>query len=209
MTRSAAMRPFLKHAAVGVLALGLASCITLLPDTKPAQLYRFGLAPAAATPSPVQGEAVTVYRAGGQFQREAAGDRILTMTGERAAYIAGARWVVPAEVLFEEAVVTAFERAPGRVRLISRGELISTDFAIRLDVRKFETEYGQGGAPSVLVRVRAVLTTDQKRTALGEQTFEARVPAAENRISAIVAAYDQAIAKVLSDVVAWTNRTAV
>jgi cholesterol transport system auxiliary component len=207
MTRSAAMRPLLKSAAAGVLTLSLSACITLLPNTKPAQLYRFGV-PAAASAS-VRSEAVGVFRANGEFQHEAAGDRILTVTGERAAYIADARWIAPADVLFNDAVATAFENAPGRVRLVSRGELVSADYVLRLDVRRFETDYGQGGAPSVLVRVRAVLGNDQKRTALAEQVFEARVPASENRVSAIVAAYDQAITKVLGDIVAWTNRAAV
>jgi cholesterol transport system auxiliary component len=207
MNRSAAMRSLLKSAAAGVLALSLSACITLLPNTKPAQLYRFGVQTASSEPA--RTDAVVVYRSNGEFQHEAAGDRILTITGERAAYIADARWIAPADVLFNEAVATAFEGAPGRVRLVSRGELVSADYVLRLDVRKFETDYGQGGAPSVLVRVRAVLGNDQKRTALAEQVFEARVPISENRVTAIVAAYDQAIAKVLADIVAWTNRAAV
>lgn len=202
MTERARMRPLLKLAAVGAAALSLSACVSLLPKSKPAQLYRFAV-PAAAAPARAQ--AVDLYRAGGSFQREAAGDRILTVTGERAAYIAEARWVAPAEVLFEEAVTAAFEGADGRVRLVSRGEPVRSDYALRLDVRNFETDYGAGG-PSVLVRVRAVITHAQTRTPVAEQVFEARVPAAQNRVGAIVTAYDQALAKVLGDIVGFANR---
>lgn len=189
--------------AAAAAAMSLGGCITLLPKTKAAQLYRFGVpaAPAAARTS----GAIGVFRANDFFQREAASDRILTMTGPRAAYIADARWVAPAEVLFEEAVASAFESGPGRVRLVARGEPASSDYALRLDVRNFETDYGQGGAPVVLIRVRALISRDQNRAQVAEQVFEARVPAAENRVSAIVAAYDQALAKTLGDVVAWAN----
>jgi cholesterol transport system auxiliary component len=202
MTQSAPKRPLLKLAGAAALAVSLSGCITLLPKSAPADLYRFGVAPAAAEPA--RPNAVGVFRAGGQFQREAAGDQILTVTGAHAAYIAGARWVTPAEVLFDEAVQNAFEAAPGRVRLVSRGEQAHADYALRLDVRNFETDYGAGGAPSVLIRIRAVLT-DGARATVAERMFEARAPAAENRVSAIVAAYSQALAQALGEITAWTN----
>jgi cholesterol transport system auxiliary component len=210
MTRSVAMRPLLETAVAGALALSLSGCISLLPKAKPAQLYRFGFtvdAPAAATPVAAQGRTapVAVYRANGQFQREAAGDRILTISGERAAYVAASRWVAPAEVLFAEAVVRAFEASPGPARLVSHGEPVRSEYALRLDVRNFETRYAAGGAPTVLVRVRAVLARAQTRAAVGEQVFEARVPASDNRVGAIVRAYDQAVAQVLGEVVTWTD----
>jgi cholesterol transport system auxiliary component len=56
-----------------------------------------------------------------------------------------------------------------------------------------------------VVRVRGVLNRNQDRALVGDQVFEARVKAADNRVSAIVPAYDQAVAKVLGDVVAWVN----
>jgi cholesterol transport system auxiliary component len=202
--RRPAARAALEAAVLATLLASLAGCVSLLPKAEPAQLYRFGLRPPAETPA--RPEAVGVFHANGQFQREAAGDRILTLTGERAAYIAGVRWVAPAEVLFDEAVVNAFDASPGRVRLVSRGEAGHSDFALRLDVRNFETEY-QGGTPSVLIRVRAALIRSDVRAPAYEQMFEARAPAGENRVSAIVAAYDQALVTVLGEIAAWTNRS--
>jgi cholesterol transport system auxiliary component len=196
-------RRLLTLAAGGVAALCLSGCVSLLPKSSPAQLYRFGVtAPAAG---PATAGAVSVFRASGTFQRESADDRILTVTGARAAYIADSRWVAPAEVLFDETLTSAFEASGGRVRLVSRGEPTHSDYTLRLDVRNFETDYAGGGAPAVLVRVRAVIVRSQSPAPAAEQIFEARVPAAENRVSAIVAAYDQALSKVLGEIVGWAN----
>lgn len=207
MNASAPKRPLLKLAGAGLLALSLSGCISLFPSSKPVQLYRFGVAPAAPQAAAPGAGAVGVFQAASQFQHEAAGDRILTVTGERAAFIADARWVAPAEVLFDEAVANAFEGAGGRVRLLSRGEQAHSDYVLRLEVRNFETDYAAGDAPSVLIRVRAVLTSPTRATT-AVQVFEARAPASENRVTAIVAAYDQALSKVIGDVVAWTGGAA-
>jgi len=190
-------------ALAGVLAISLSGCISVLPKTKPSQLYRFGV-PAAEAPA--RPDAIAVFRTGGAFQSEAAGDRILAITGDRATYLAQTRWVAPAQTLFDEAVSDAFTSAPGKIRLVFRGDPASAQLALRLDVRNFEIHYGEGRNPVVLIRIRAVLARD--RAAIAEQVFEARAPAERNRVTAIVAAYNTALAKVLGEVVAWTNSSA-
>jgi ABC-type uncharacterized transport system, auxiliary component len=202
------IRAALRAATVGVVALTLSGCISLLPKSKPAQLYRFGQPAAAAAPGPLQGT-VGVFQANGVFPGEASGDRILTITGGKAAYIAQSRWVAPAGVLFNEAVTAAFDADPGRVRLISRGQQARSDYALRLDVRNFEARYDAGphNAPTVVVRVRAVMTkADLSKTA--EHVFEAKAQASDNRVGEIVTAYDKAVADVLGQVVTWTNDSA-
>lgn len=201
----------LRLAGVGVMALALSGCISLLPKTKPALLYRFDGTPAAAAANPPPGVgAVGVFSGGGDFQQEAQGDRILTVTGERAAYIAQARWAVPAQVMFNQAMEMAFETSGGRVRLVPRGAPAPTDFVLRVDVRNFEAHYDAGpkAAPTVVVRLHAALTRDRSRSLVSEQVFEARVPAADNRVSAIVAAYDKGVGDTLGQLVAWTNAQA-
>jgi cholesterol transport system auxiliary component len=134
---------------------------------------------------------------------------MLTITGGKAAYIARSRWVAPAAVLFNAAVASAFDADPGPVRLVSRGQQAKSQYALRLDVRSFETLYEAGpeAAPTVLVRVRAVLNnTDLSKTS--EQIFETRTKAADNRVGAIVEAYDKGLADVLAQLVAWTNANA-
>ena len=200
------IRPLLRLTTIGACAVALSGCISLLPKSKPAQLYRFGAAPAAA-PVPAKPNAVAVFRTNGSFQGEASDDRILTVTGGKAAYIAQSRWVAPAEILFNEAVVNAFEASP--VRLIARGQQGRFAYALRTDVRSFEARYDQGAtaAPTIVVRLHAALTrTDQ--SSVGEQDFEARVPASDNRVGEIVAAYNKAVGDVVGRLVAWTETVA-
>jgi cholesterol transport system auxiliary component len=192
--------------AVAAVAVSLSGCISLFPKTKPVGLYRFGQAEVSVAKGP-PGAMFGVLKAQTAFTRSSAGDRILTSTNGEVAYIADARWVSPAFVLFEEATARAFENDPGRARLIGRGEVAKADLMLRLEVRTFEADYvnGDKAAPEVVVRVRGVLNRSSDRALVGDQVFEARVKAADNRVSAIAPAYDQAVAKVLGDVVTWVN----
>jgi cholesterol transport system auxiliary component len=202
-------RALLRLIALGTCALTLSGCISLLPKSKPAQLYRFGESAAAsqAAAGPLT-RRIGVFKTNTRFAEEAADDRILTVTGGKAAYIAESRWVAPASILFDQAVSNAFDASKGPVRLIARGQQGKADYALRVEVRDFEARYGNpDAAPVVVVRVYAALSrTDQ--TVVGEQIFDASVPAADNRVGAIVDAYDKATGDVIGKLVGWTEATA-
>lgn len=192
-------------AALAVAAVGLSGCISLFPKAEPSQLYRLeASAQAGAVPA---GRPFGVLRLTTSFPRASAGDRILTVGhGGQAAYIAEARWVAPAAVMFDELTVQAFQGV-GRARLITRGEVVKADYALKLDVHAFETVYDNGpkAAPKVVVTVRGVITDNQNRALIGDRVFTASVRAGDNRVSAIVPAYDQALGQVLGELVTWVN----
>lgn len=204
MTRPALLRAAAVAAWALTLPLSQGGCISLLPKSEPAQLYSFAPPPAAtaAAPGPV-----AVFRSNGQFQEEASDDRILTVSDGKAAYIAQSRWVAPAETLFNEAVGNAFDASP--IRLIARGQQGKFGYALRIDVRSFEARYENGpkAAPTVVVHIHAALTRADQ-TGVGEQEFEARAPAGDNRVTAIVAAFRKASQDVIGQLVAWTKKTA-
>ncbi|WP_233247706.1 ABC-type transport auxiliary lipoprotein family protein [Caulobacter endophyticus] len=189
------------------LALSLSACISVFPKAKPSGMYRFGTTPPAASKGP-PGAMFGVLKAPTVFTRPSAGDRILTTApGGEAAYVAGARWIAPASVQFDEALSRAFDADPGRARLIGRGEVAKAQMVLRLEVRTFEAAYVNGpkAAPEVIVQVRGVLSRTGDRALVGDQIFEAKVKAADNRVGPIVAAFDEANAKVIGDLVAWIN----
>lgn len=200
------IRTIARFTAVAALALGLSACISVFPKTKPVGLYRFGDAEVSA-PKGQPGAMFGVIKTPSTFTRAAASDRILTSSQGQVAYIADARWVSAASVLFEEAVARAFENDPGRARLIGRGEVTKAELVLRLEVRTFETDYVDGpkAAPEVVVRVRGVLNRNTDRTLVDDKVFEARVKATDNRVSAIVPAYNKAVAQVLGEIVGWVN----
>jgi cholesterol transport system auxiliary component len=207
MTRLSPHPAGLRLLALAACAVVLSGCISLLPKTKPAQLYSF-VPPAAAPAAPASANAVAVFRTNGSFQAEAADDRLLTITNGRAAYIADTRWVSPAAVLFDQAVSQAFDASP--IRLIARGQQGRFAYGLRLDVRNFEAHYDAGdkAAPTVVVRVHAALNKADQ-TIVGEEIFEAKVTASDNRVGAIAKAYDQALGEVIKKLLGWTETKAV
>ena len=190
-----------------VAASLLAGCISLFPKTDPAQLYRFG----ATTPQlqdVASGEpsfGVLLVPTG--FDRASAGDRILTVTGTQAAYIKDARWVTSSVALFDSALQRAFDADQGHARLVDRAEIARIDYVLKLDVRTFEARYdrGQAVAPTIAVEVHAALDRTHDRTVAGDRSFKASVTASDNRVGAIAQAFDQAVAEVMGELVAWVN----
>jgi cholesterol transport system auxiliary component len=202
-------------AALGPVVLGLGGCISLFPKSEPVQLYRFGQdsgAPATGAPAVVargRDSLSGVALAFVSLPREAVGDGILTVTGEQAGYLGGARWVAPASLMFQEDVERAFEGRAQRTRLLDRGQLGVSDALMRVDVSRFEARYdnGPGAAPTALVTVRVTLTASDGRQAV-QRVFSHREPASDNRVGPIVTAYDKAVDEALAEVVDWVDATA-
>lgn len=189
-------------------AFALAGC-ALLSSPDPVQTYRFG-GPAAASAA-AEGQAslrqVSLRRV--QFPEAVEGDKILGVTGTQTAYIAGARWVSPASDLYMESLENAFAAQATRVRLIGPRELTRGERSLDIDVRAFEARYdAPGAAPTVVVTARARLLALPDRTVAAERTFTVQQPAAENRVSAIVEAFDIATRDVNAQIVAWTDANA-
>jgi cholesterol transport system auxiliary component len=199
----------LRRTALAALALPLilGGCISVFPKAKPAQMYRFGdrpAAPAAQVATSPAAAPVTVLKGPIAFPPASGGDRILTVTGAENAYIGEARWLAPASSLFDEALLKAFD-APGAPRLVGRGEPLAAPSTLRLDVRAFEARYP---GPVAKVQVRAALIRNADRTLIGEKMFDVEVPASENRQTAIVAAFDEAVGQVMAGLRDWTAATA-
>lgn len=196
-------------AALAIAAIGLSGCISLFPKSEPAQLYRFGAADGRAEAA-AKARPYEVIQGAIDFNRAAAGDRILTINGAESAYIANSRWVSPAPALFEEAFHRAFINTPSAPRLTGMGRASKAVAILKLDVDAFEARYEQGmeAAPTIVVRIRAAMASTRDRSLLDEQTFEARRPASENRVSAIVQAYDAATMDALGKLAEWAGQTA-
>lgn len=193
-------------ALAAVAAVSLSGC-ALLSSPDPVQLYRFGdvggtLTTSVAAPVQVKLRAVEMPQA-------SQGDRLLGVTGSEAAYISGARWVSPALLLYGDALEASFASQSRAVRLIGRRELTPTPRLLDVDVRAFETRYDYAGAaPTVVITARARLLRFPERTVVSERTFTVSQPAGENRVSAIVEAYDVATRDVNTQIVVWTDANA-
>lgn len=188
--------------------LSLLSACALLSTPDPVQMYRFGPLDAAYV-GPRDAEAVQVSLRRVQFPDAVASDRLLAVTGHEASYIAGARWVSGARLLYVNSLEAAFSAEAGGVRLIGGRELTRSGVALDVDVTTFETRYDAPGAvPRVVMTARVRLLAMPGRTATAEEVFSVSMPARENRIGAIVEAYDLAAQALNAEIVEWTVRHA-
>jgi cholesterol transport system auxiliary component len=189
------------------LALAMGSC-ALLSTPDPVQLYRFG---------PLDGgyvgersmETVQVSLRRIEFPDSVSGQRILAVTGNEAAYLAGARWVADAEELYAQSLEMAFSSERSGVRLIGGRELTRADAGLDVDITTFETRYATpGAAPTVVISARARVLAMPERTVVSEQVFSVSQPAGDNRVGAIVSAYDAATQDLNRQIVAWVGANA-
>jgi len=189
------------------LALVMGGC-ALLATPDPVQLYRFG---------PLDGgyvgersmATVQVSLRRIEFPDSVSGQRMLAVTGNEAAYLAGARWVADAEDLYAQSLEMAFASERSGVRLIGGRELTRADAGLDVDITTFETRYAAPGAmPTVVISARARLLAMPARTVVSEQIFSVARPADDNRLSAIVSAYDAATQDLNQQIVAWVEANA-
>ncbi|MBL0948617.1 MAG: membrane integrity-associated transporter subunit PqiC [Brevundimonas sp.] len=189
------------------LALAMGGC-ALLSTPDPVQLYRFGpLDGGYVGERSMASVQVSLRRI--EFPEAVSGQRMLAVTGNEAAYLGGARWVSDARDLYAQSLETAFGSSASGVRLIGGRELTRADAGLDVDITTFETRYAAPGAvPTVVISARARLLAMPARTVVSEQIFSVRQPATDNRISAIVSAYDAATQDLNQQIVAWVEANA-
>jgi cholesterol transport system auxiliary component len=149
-------------------AMALGGCVSVFPQTKPVQLYQ--LSPdVEAAPAAAGGRApvVNVRLETVRFQQAAAGDRILTVRDGEAAYVGSARWVSPAETLFEEGLARAFAEHANGVRLVPHSAVTGAAYGLNVDMDRFQVSM-EGGTPKVETALRARLIRFPEETIAGE-----------------------------------------
>lgn len=220
-TVRASGRPALLLACTSTLALLLTGCAgnLLRSDAKAPDTFRldFVAANAAATASATSanaGFAIAVAR-----PRAAAAidtDRIAVHSaGNRFDYYLDARWAESAPQMLQQNLVGALA-ATGQFGggVMTAPARMPTELLLDVELRRFEAvatgpdAASSGAAPVVHVQVQASLL-DQRRTArVTSFISEAVVPASENRLSAVIAAFDRANAQVVNDIAARVQAAA-
>jgi cholesterol transport system auxiliary component len=196
----------LAPASLALAALALGGCVSVFPHSKPVQLYELSPELEQGTAQPAR-KIVNVRLASVDFEEASAGDRLLTVRDGQAAYIAGARWVSPARVLFDEDLQRAFAAQGGPVRLVARSDASAAPLSLSVSVETFRVEF-QDGAPTVETVLRARLTRYPDRAIVLDRRISMSRKADANRVSAIVKAYNDALGAALTDLVGATDEVA-
>ena len=206
-----ALMKTVKVAAIVGAAVALSGCVTLLPKTKPAQLYRFGYTPehveqkaqAAATAGAVGKAPTGIVFGTVTFPQDSAGDRIVTVEGSEVAYVAEARWTSSASGMFKDAISTGFARSGQTVTLEPRGPT-AANFRLDISVRKFETNYTRN-RPTVSVALDARLIRLSDRMVVGQKFISADVPVRKSDMSLMADGYNDATTQVVTGLIAFSE----
>lgn len=120
-------------------------------------------------------------------------------------YFADGEWTDRAPRLVQTALLESFENSR-TVTAIDRETIgLGADLVLKSELRHFEAVYDSpNGAPQVWVVVNLRLVKMPERKIIAQQSFEARAPAAANKIGDIVLAFDEALGTVMKEAVAWT-----
>lgn len=122
-------------------------------------------------------------------------------------YYARANWTDRAPAMVHTLAVESFENS-NRIIAVGRESLgLRSDFILKLDLREFQTEYSGDGPPNAHVRLNAKLVQMPQRTIIGSQRFTRKIAAKADTLEDIVEAFDDALGKVLKDLVTWTLRS--
>jgi cholesterol transport system auxiliary component len=136
-------------------------------------------------------------------------DRIAALYPDRRLdYFADARWSGPLDEVLQDLAVQAFHANPGLRNVSADGSVFASTYWLEIEVTDFQAEYSANlAAPTVHVHFLARVGNSADRHVLGRFEPDVRVPAADNRMTAIVDAYNRAVDQALAEIAAGAART--
>ncbi len=122
-------------------------------------------------------------------------------------YYARTSWTDRAPLMIQTLMIESFENS-GRIVSVGRESVgLRADFILKSELREFQAEYYRTPTPSVRVAMNAKLVQMPRRTIIGSQSFESVAETTEDAMTEIIAAFDQALGKVLKHLVEWVLLT--
>jgi ABC-type uncharacterized transport system auxiliary subunit len=136
-------------------------------------------------------------------------DRIAVLYPDRRLdYFADARWSGPLDDVVQDLAVQTFRNGARLRNVSSDASAFASGYWLEIEIADFQAEYASIGAPPTInVRLLARVASAGDRNILGSFTAGARQAAADNRLTAIVDAYERAVNSALVEIVGGTSRT--
>jgi cholesterol transport system auxiliary component len=191
----------LRSLALLCVSLGLGGCGGLFESTIPAQQSYVLRLPSR----PAQSE-ITKVAGGLRVQRPVAGpgldsDRIVLLRSDRRFDVyAATRWAAPAPDLVASVLVDQLRGTSLFSSVLDDTAPYAPRYTLRCGLNRFESDYTGGGrAPTVEVVLDCTFGRYRDRTLLANFTAHGSAPAGDDRIGAVVAAFESATGKALAE----------
>lgn len=136
-------------------------------------------------------------------------NRIARMNGVEVEFYADATWVDRPPAMIQPMIIQSFRNSGAIAVVTDRRSEVRPDFMLQTDITAFQAlqpDSGQGDSapPEVRVVLSAKLIAMPRRDVVGTTEIGRTVPAAAGDLPAIIAAFDDALGKVLKRLVEWT-----
>ncbi len=120
-------------------------------------------------------------------------------------YYADAAWTDNAPAMVQTMLIESFE-STHRISGVGREAIgLRPDYVLMTDLREFEAIYdGDDPIPTIWIRMNAKLVKLPERRIVASETFGDKLPAAGSKLPDIVAAFDDALGRVLKQIVLFT-----
>ena len=117
-------------------------------------------------------------------------------------FVSGGQWADRLPRLVQARLIQTFENT-SQVKAVSRpGDRVSADYLLNTDIRAFQISSATGEA---VVEISAKLVNDKSGRIGSARVFSARVPVSGVDAASAARGLDQALSKVLLDIVRWAG----
>ncbi|MDP9008207.1 MAG: ABC-type transport auxiliary lipoprotein family protein [Pseudomonadota bacterium] len=179
--------------------------------TAPPTMYLLSATPKAATADSTNVPAASVDLAVLKLRLRAGldTDRIAALYPDRRMdYFAGVRWSGPLDDVLQDMAVQEFHSNSGLRNVSADASVFASTYWLEIEVTDFQAEYSANlGAPTVHVHLLARVGNSADRHVLGRFEPDIHVLAADNRMTAIVDAYNRAADQALAEIAAGAAQT--
>jgi cholesterol transport system auxiliary component len=202
-----------KRMALPLLMVLLTACAGSLFKNKaaPPTMYLLSATPKSSTADSAQAPMVPIDLAVLKLRVRAGldTDRIAALYPDRHMdYFAGVRWSGPLDEVLQDLAVQQFHSNPGLRNVSAETSVFASAYWLEIEVADFQAEYAvEGSAPTVHVHLLARVGNSGDRHVLGRFEPDIHEAAADNRMTAIVDAYNRAADKAFAEIAAGTAQT--
>jgi cholesterol transport system auxiliary component len=136
-------------------------------------------------------------------------DRIAAIYPDRHMdYFADVRWSGPLDDVLQDLAVREFHINPGLRNVSADASVFASSYWLEIEVMDFQAEYPtSGSAPTVHVHLLARVGNSADRRVLARFEPDVRETATDNRMSAIIDAYNRAADEALAEIAANAAQT--
>jgi len=187
--------------AAGVSALALGACSNIIGPPASSPLYVLKPETAAASAGPPVRWQLTVELPEASDSLDTMRIALVQANGQMD-YYADAGWQDRLPYVVQGSLIEAFE-ASGRIPSVGRDtEGLKSDYLLVSDIRDFQARYASPDTPpTAVVRIVAKLIAARTRTIVMSTDARGEVPASQNNVASVIAAFNQALTTVQQKIV--------